>query len=172
MPEKSNPRRSIDFRHERFTQISESHCGPAVIQMLLQYIGIEVPQEAVAEAGGATALIEVQGARRRGQAVNSRLANSPWYKIIPRLETVRIVNDYDYLVGSNVGVFEDRWKMKPKMATGHYSVSRWPTQKKEWSSWTLRFTQYRIFLRFFTPGWWMNEVQTLTRKGRLLGDRR
>ena len=35
-------------------QISESHCGPAVVQMLLENIGVDASQEAITEAAGAT----------------------------------------------------------------------------------------------------------------------
>src|SRR5512135_258854 len=103
MRAKYSRRRSIDFHLDRFTQISESHCGPAVIQMLLNYLGVEVTQEAVAEAGGASDLIELQGMRvdQLGRAVQ-RLAPQTrfWYKDHSTLEElVRIVRGYGYLVG-------------------------------------------------------------------------
>src|SRR5512143_2360526 len=128
MPAKSNPRRPIDFHLDRFTQISESHCGPAVIQMLLNYLGVEVSQQAVAEAGGASDLIELQGMRvdQLGRAVQ-RLApqTSFWYKDHSTLEElVRIVTDYRYLVGIEwQGVFEDTLEEETQEGDyGHYSV--------------------------------------------------
>src|ERR1051325_2155201 len=42
------------FSHlRRIEQISENHCGPAVIPMLLENIGISVTQEAITDAAGA-----------------------------------------------------------------------------------------------------------------------
>lgn len=46
---------------KRFTQITESHCGPAVLQMLLAYFGIEQSQEAITEAAEARETIGPEG---------------------------------------------------------------------------------------------------------------
>ncbi len=93
-------------------QISESHCGPAVVQMLLSNVGVDVTQEAVAEAGGATSLIELNGMRVDQLALAvARLAPSVrfFYKDHSSLaELVRIVRDYRYPVGVEwQGLFED-----------------------------------------------------------------
>jgi hypothetical protein len=50
-------------RLRRIEQITENHCGPAVIQMLLENIGVEVTQEEITEAAGATHTIETHGTR-------------------------------------------------------------------------------------------------------------
>jgi hypothetical protein len=110
------PKRSfktfINFHLPRFTQISESHCGPAVVQMLLSNLGIDVSQEAVAEAGGATQLIELNGMRvdQLALAVH-RLAPQVqfWSKDHSTLEElIEIVKRYHYPVGVEwQGVFED-----------------------------------------------------------------
>src|SRR5512143_3600139 len=109
---KSNPRQPIDFHHDRFTQISESHCGPAVIVMLLHHLGIEVTQEAVAEAGGAVDLIELYGMRvdQLERAVRQLAPQSRfWSKDMATIEElVEIVNTYHYPVGIEwQGLFED-----------------------------------------------------------------
>ncbi len=96
----------------RFVQISESHCGPATIEMLLNNLGVDVSQEAIAEAGGATKLIEMNGMRVDQLAVAvSKLAPSYqfWYKERANIqEIVRLVNVYGYPVGVEwQGVFED-----------------------------------------------------------------
>jgi len=128
MPEKSNPERKIDFHDERFTQIGESHCGPAVIQMLLQNLGIEVNQKAVAEAGGASDLIEQQGMRvdQLAQAVRQLAPQTRfWYKDLSTIEELaQIVADYDYPVGIEwQGLFEDRLEDETQEGDyGHYSV--------------------------------------------------
>ncbi len=93
-------------------QISESHCGPAVIQMLLSNIGIEVMQEDVAEAGGAASLIELNGMRVDQLALAvSRLAPQAvfYYKDHSTIEALaRIVIDYRTPVGVEwQGLFDD-----------------------------------------------------------------
>lgn len=93
-------------------QISESHCGPAVIQMLLSNIGIEVTQEDVAEAGGASSLIELNGMRVDQLALAvSRLAPQAvfYYKDHSTIdELTRIVIDYRTPVGVEwQGLFDD-----------------------------------------------------------------
>ena len=110
MPRRSRP--SVNFHQPQFRQISESHCGPAVIQMLLSNEGIEVSQEAIAEAGGASDLIEMNGMRvdQLGLAV-ARLAPQVafYYKDHAMLdELVQVVNRYRYPVGVEwQGLFED-----------------------------------------------------------------
>jgi hypothetical protein len=110
MPRRSRP--AVDFHHQRFMQISESHCGPAAIQMMLSNLGIEVTQEQVAEAGGATSLIAMHGMRVDQLALAV-------YRLAPEVvfyckdhatldELVRIVVDYRHPVGVEwQGVFED-----------------------------------------------------------------
>jgi hypothetical protein len=93
-------------------QISESHCGPAVIQMLLSNAGVDAAQEAVAEAGGATSLIALNGMRVDQLALAvSRLAPDLvfYYKDHATIdELVRIVEDYRTPVGVEwQGLFED-----------------------------------------------------------------
>ena len=165
MREKSNPKHPNDFHHDRFTQISESHCGPAVIQMLLHNLGIEVTQEEVVVAGGASDLIEQLGMRvdQLNQAVR-RLAPQTcfWYKDHSTIEElVQIVTDYDYLVGIEwQGVFEDTLEDETEDGDyGHYSVVTMADSKrrklvivdpyKDFRS------QDRVFtFEFFMSRWW------------------
>lgn len=170
MPEKSNKPRP-NFHEKRFTQISESHCGPAVIQMLLANLDIEVTQEAIAEAGGATELIELQGMRvdQLARAV-AQLAPeaSFWYKDHAKLEDlVALVSEYRYPVGVEwQGVFEDDIIETQETGNdyGHYSaviIADIPNRQlviadpyKDFSA------QDRIFsFEDFEPRWWdTNEV--------------
>lgn len=50
-------------RLRRIEQITENHCGPAVIQMLLENIGVNATQEEITEAAGATQTIVTHGTR-------------------------------------------------------------------------------------------------------------
>jgi len=184
MREKSNPRRPIDFHHGRFTQISESYCGPAVIQMLLHNLEIEVAQEAVAEAGGAIDLIEQQGMRvdQLEQAVRQLAPQTCfWFKDHSLIEEmVRIVDDYDYPVGIEwQGIFEDTLEDETQDGDyGHYSVVTMADSKsrklvivdpyKDFRS------QDRIFtFDFFISRWWdTNDFpDKLTGKENLVEDR-
>jgi hypothetical protein len=126
MPRKLKP--IIDFHQQRFMQISESHCGPAVIQMLLSNQGFDVTQEDVAEAGGASTLIELNGMRvdQLALAVHRLTPQVTFfYKDHCTInELVRIVSDYRHPAGVEwQGVFGD----EPGDETedddyGHYSL--------------------------------------------------
>ncbi len=162
---KSNRRQPFDFRQDRFTQISESHCGPAVIQMLLNYLGIEVTQEAVAEAGGATDLIEMQGMRvdQLGKAVRMLAPQVRlWYKDHSTIEElVRIVRYYGYLVGVEwQGVFEDTLEEETQDGDyGHYSVVKMVNSKNRSLIIVDPYKDFRaqdrIFsFEFFMSRWW------------------
>src|SRR5215216_1129017 len=64
-------------------QITENHCGPAVIQMLLENIGVEVTQEEITEAAGAMRTIETHGTRvdQLAKAVHQFAPEARlWYK--------------------------------------------------------------------------------------------
>jgi hypothetical protein len=128
MLENSNPKTPIDLHHERFTQVSESHCGPAVIQMLLHNLGIQVSQEAVVEAGSARDLIEQHGMRvdQLERAVRQLAPHTSfWYKDHSLLEElVQIVSTYNYIVGVEwQGLFEDKVEDETQDGDyGHYSV--------------------------------------------------
>ena len=184
MREKSNPKRLKDFHHDRFTQISESHCGPAVIQMLLHNLGIEVTQEEVVEAGGASDLIEQLGMRvdQLNQAVRHLAPQTRfWYKDHSTIEAlVQIVNDYDYLVGIEwQGVFEDTLEDETEDSDyGHYSVVTMADSKrrklvivdpyKDFRS------QDRVFsIEFFMSRWWDTNdyLDPMTGMNRLVEDR-
>jgi len=184
MREKSNPKRLKDFHHDRFTQISESHCGPAVIQMLLHNLGIEVTQEEVVEAGGASDLIEQLGMRvdQLNQAVRHLAPQTCfWYKDHSTIEElVQIVTDYDYLVGIEwQGVFEDTLEDETEDSDyGHYSVVTMADSKrrklvivdpyKDFRS------QDRVFsIEFFMSRWWDTNdyLDPMTGMNRLVEDR-
>jgi len=107
-------------------QISEAHCGPAAIQMMLSNLGIEVTQEQVAEAGGATSLITMHGMRIDQLAKAVRLLVPQvmfYYKDHATIEElVRIVNDYRHPAGVEwQGVFEDEDVMRLDRANQTWS---------------------------------------------------
>ena len=152
--------------------------------MLLHNLGIEVTQEEVVEAGGASDLIEQMGMRvdQLNQAVR-RLAPQTcfWYKDHSTIEElVRIVHDYDYLVGIEwQGVFEDTLEDETQDADyGHYSVVTMADSKSQKlvivDPYKDFHSQDRIFtFEFFMSRWWdTNDVpDPLTGTNRLVEDR-
>lgn len=110
MPRRLRP--AINFHQPQFMQISESHCGPAVIQMMLSNLGIERNQEEIAEAAGVNGLIAMNGMRidQMAKAVQNLAPDTAfYYKDHATIEELaRIVQDYRYPVGVEwQGVFED-----------------------------------------------------------------
>ena len=184
MREKSTPKSPFDFHHDRFTQIGESHCGPAVIQMLLHNLEIEVTQEAVAETGGASDLIEQQGMRveQLNLAVHQLAPQTSfWFKDHSMIEElIRIVDDFDYPVGIEwQGLFEDTLEYETQDGDyGHYSVVAMADSKSRKLAIVDPYkdfrSQDRIFtFEFFMPRWWdTNDFPDLpTGKDRLVEDR-
>jgi hypothetical protein len=184
MPEKSTHRRPIDFHHDRFTQIGESHCGPAVIQMLLENLGIEVTQEAVANAGDASDRIEQRGMRvdQLNRAVHQLAPQTCfWYKDHSTIEElVRLVVDYGYPVGIEwQGFFEDSLEDETQDGDyGHYSVVTDADSKSRKLAIADPYKDFRSQDRIFTfefimSRWWdtNNYPDPLTGKDRLVEDR-
>jgi hypothetical protein len=70
-------------RLRRIEQITENHCGPAVVQMLLENIEVSATQEEITEAAGATRTIETHGTRvdQLAKAVHQLAPDARlWYK--------------------------------------------------------------------------------------------
>ncbi|MGE5073374.1 MAG: cysteine peptidase family C39 domain-containing protein [Anaerolineae bacterium] len=107
-------------------QISEHHCGPAVIEMLLENLGVELTQEQITEAAGAAMTIADHGTRvdQLAKAVNdlAPLARL-WYKEKANLADLQyVLEEAKYPVGVEwQGIFDD----DPEDLDddyGHYSV--------------------------------------------------
>src|SRR5437763_834817 len=84
-------------------QISDSHCGPAVIQMLLENLGIDVSQENITRAAGAELTIAEHGTRidQLALAVQTVAPGAKlWYKNKGTLtEITRVINEFSHPVG-------------------------------------------------------------------------
>jgi len=110
MPE--NSKNPFNFHDPAFTQISESHCGPAVIQMLLANQGVQVKQEDIAEQGGAVHTIETHGMTvdQLALAVQQLAPETQfWYKDFASLDDlIELVETHRLPVGVEwQGLFED-----------------------------------------------------------------
>lgn len=158
-------------RLRRIEQISENHCGPAVLQMLLENIGVETSQEAITEAAGAARRIARYGTRvdQLAKAVHLLAPGARlWYKEHATAEDlVHVLDVRGFPVGVEwQGFFEDRIEDEEEGADyGHYSViAHIDTVKDE----LIIMDPYKDFvhqnrilkLSFFLPRWWdYNEVK-------------
>lgn len=112
---------------ERVTQIDDSHCGPAVIQMLLSNLNVHVTQQQVTVAGEATDTIEEHGMRvdQLARAVQQLHPGIEfWYKEKSSLADIAsIVSKEGYPVGVEwQGIFEVSAEAHDEGDYGHYSV--------------------------------------------------
>lgn len=125
----SNPRPDRAKRFSRLRiiqQLSESHCGPAVIQMLLENIGVNVTQEQITDAADAAKTIAGHGTRvdQLAKAVNDLAPGARlWYKEHATLRDLRyVLEEAKFPVGVEwQGIFdEDPEELDDDY--GHYSV--------------------------------------------------
>jgi ABC-type bacteriocin/lantibiotic exporter with double-glycine peptidase domain len=124
------------FSHlRRIQQISEDHCGPAVIQMLLENIGMSATQEEITEAAGATASIAEHGTcvDQLAKAVSTLAPDARlWYKEKASLEDLQyVLNECKYPVGVEwQGLFGEAGVEDDDDDYGHYSVITYIDQIK------------------------------------------
>src|SRR5688572_5535116 len=109
----------------RIQQITENHCGPAVIQMLLENIEVNVTQEEITKAAGATRTIESHGTRvdQLAKAVHKLAPGARlWYKEKASPEDLEYVLDVcKFPVGVEwQGLFDDMDDDDEDY--GHYSI--------------------------------------------------
>lgn len=125
----SNPPHDRPSRFERLRiieQISEHHCGPAVIQMLLENLGVPATQEQITMAAGATRTIAARGTRvdQLARAVHELAPEARlWYKERASLGNLKyVLEEAKYPVGVEwQGVFEEDVEAFGE-DDGHYSV--------------------------------------------------
>jgi hypothetical protein len=188
MPAKSTPLTSgcKPLALPRIRQISEYHCGPAVLQMLLGQRGVAADQERLTELADVAATIKTHGARvdQLARAVAwLRAGVCLWYKNHATPEDlVAVVCGYRCPVAVEwQGFFEDReededWE---EGDYGHYSIVT--RIDRRGGLITLRdpypdfWREDRVFrLEWFIRRWWdVNEVPAPeTGALRLVEDRR
>ena len=112
-------------RLRRIEQITENHCGPAVMQMLLENIGITAAQEEITEAAGATLTIATHGTRvdQLAKAVQQLAPIAKlWFKEKASVEDLEYVLDVcKFPVGVEwQGLFDDMDDDDEDY--GHYSI--------------------------------------------------
>ncbi|HEX9115138.1 MAG TPA: cysteine peptidase family C39 domain-containing protein [Anaerolineae bacterium] len=164
-------RRRRDFPPlQRLYQVSESHCGPAVLQILLARLGIEVDQDRLTELAGARESIETHGTRVDQLALAvRRLAGGVrfWFKDHATVEElVAVVSRYHYPAGVEwQGLFEDREEDEDAEADyGHYSIVTAIDRRRGLvriqDPYKAFYTQDRVFsISWFAARWWdTNEI--------------
>lgn len=149
-------------------QITENHCGPAVLQMLLENIGVSISQPELTEAAGATHTIETHGTRvdQLARAVQQLVPIARlWYKEKASLDDlIYVLEEAKYPVGVEwQGLFEDMDDDDEDY--GHYSIiAHIDTAKDELivvDPYKDYIDQNRIIkIRTFKERWWdFNEVK-------------
>ncbi len=119
----SDPKRFSRLRW--IQQITENHCGPAVLEMLLENIGVNISQQEITEAAGATHTIETHGTRvdQLATAVQKLVPIARlWYKEKASLDDlIYVLEEAKYPVGVEwQGLFEDMDDDDEDY--GHYSI--------------------------------------------------
>ena len=112
-------------RLRRDQQITENHCGPAVLQMLLENIGVNVTQEEITEAAGAARTIETHGTRvdQLAKAVRELAPIAKlWYKEKANPDDLEyVLDECKFPVGVEwQGLFDDMDDDDEDY--GHYSI--------------------------------------------------
>ena len=157
-------------RLRRIEQITENHCGPAVIQMLLENIGVNVTQEEITEAAGATHTIESHGTRvdQLAKAVHELAPIAKlWYKEKASADDLEyVLNECKFPVGVEwQGLFADMGDDDDDY--GHYSIIAHIDKVKDE---IIVVDPYKDFvdqsrivkMSLFLSRWWdFNEVQDL-----------
>ncbi|HEX8923482.1 MAG TPA: hypothetical protein VF828_02000 [Patescibacteria group bacterium] len=174
MPQNSPPqRRRLNFA--RHVQISDSHCGPAVVQMLLENHGVITTQEDIVHQAAIEKTLEKHGSRIDQLAYAVKKIRPDFdllYKDLSNLNEIdEFINSYDLPVAVEwQGLFEEGISGDNEDLSyedtdyGHYSIiSRLDTARKELiivDPYKDFIDQDRIFsFSQFLDRWWdSNEV--------------
>lgn len=154
----------------QFIQISESHCGPAVLQMLLDAVGVTTSQENITRAAGIEHTIDKLGSRMDQLALAAaRVAPQTqlWYKFHATLDDIRYVLKRGYIVGVEwQGLFyENEDEEDDDGDYGHYSIVSHLDEERQAliivDPYRDFADQTRIFnISMFLRRWWdINEVR-------------
>ncbi|GIK84370.1 MAG: hypothetical protein BroJett025_09920 [Patescibacteria group bacterium] len=121
----------MDIR--RVQQISESHCGPAVLEMLLEAVGVEIDQDEVREAAQISEDKLEEYGMRIDQIALASVKLAPhihfWYKYSASLDDIRYLLSRGYAVAVEwQGLFYGSEEEESQdigdedLDFGHYSV--------------------------------------------------
>lgn len=160
---------------QRFMQITDSHCGAAVTQMLLSNVGVLVSQEEIADAAGVTHTIADYGMQVSQMALAvRRLAPQVqvWSKESAELDDLSaLVNQYGYPVAvewqGTFGQDDDEDEEEDDSGEhdyGHYSIVTRVDLEEDTIVMVDPYRDFSLKDRYFSvseflPRWWdVNEV--------------
>ncbi|MEO8581006.1 MAG: C39 family peptidase [Patescibacteria group bacterium] len=164
----------LQKQFQRVGQMDDSTCGPAVMQMLLDYYGIAVTQKDVVHAAGADATVEEEGTRidQLSTALRQLAPNyALWYKEDASIEDmVSLIDEHQVPVVVNwQGLFYDTLKEEAKLSTavthGHYSLITDVNVQNDTITMVDPFYEFvekdRIFpIDWFKSRWWDVDYKT------------
>lgn len=145
-------------------QKTDSHCGPSVIKALLGYLGIEVTQDQIVEAGNVKKTIMEYGMRPSHLAKAVKKLGKGvkfWFKQGATLKDLeKLTRDYKIPVGVNwQGLFYNsvqeeklKWKNSDR---GHYSIVISVNRKKGELALDDPYPDYSTMPRVFSYKWFM-----------------
>jgi hypothetical protein len=181
MPAASTARRSRTIAGDlpRVCQISEYHCGPAVLQMLLAHRGVRASQERLTELAEVEATISIHGARvdQLARAVERlREGVSLWHKDRASVaDLVDVVTRYRSPAGVEwQGFFEEREEDEDfdEGDYGHYSIVTQVDPERDvvilrdpYPSFCREDRMFR--LEWFVPRWWDVNLAPVAKTGAL-----
>lgn len=129
MPSNSKPElpQSPARRFKYYQQITESHCGPAVVQMLFDALHVDVSQEDITLAANAVSTIETAGTRIDQLAQATKKLQPQYellYKTNSRLEDIHLlINQFEIPVAVEwQGIFDVPEEEDENEDYGHYSI--------------------------------------------------
>ncbi len=172
----------------QITQISEAHCGAAVLQMLLETNGVTTSQEMIAEIAGVVDTIDEHGMRVDQIALAcNRIAPhlTFWYKYYSSLEDIKYLLTQNIAIGVEwQGLFynsleEEDEAGKEETDYGHYSIIVFFDEESEQLVIVDPYKDFanrnRIFnIHTFLQRWWdTNEItDRFTGKSEIIEDKR
>lgn len=120
---------------KRAKQINDFYCGPAVLQMLYSFVGVEISQEEIVQAAGVQKKIKSHGIALEEMVLAVKTLNPDflfWYKRNSTLtELSMVVNNFNYPVGVEwQGLFDhdesgeetEESETEDDSDPGHYSI--------------------------------------------------
>lgn len=160
------------------TQITESHCGPAVLQMLFAHVRKTFNQEQIAQAAGVAKRIKDDGTRpaQLARAVGRlTLTHQLWFKQHTNFEDIdTLIHEHHWPVGINwQGFFYENQAEENKKRFinddyGHYSVVVDIDLKKKTITIADTYQEFSISPRVFDLEWfqkrWHDEVEDIDKK--------
>ena len=163
---------------KRVEQITDAHCGPAVIEMLASHYVVDIDQQQVVEAGGVGDKLQIDGMNLDDLALACSRLLPPtlqfWYKTNSTIsELYQITSAFGLPVGVEwQGVFDDS-----DGEDGHYSVVTHVDTVHNFVAMADPYGEFaqkdRIFrVTFFERRWWdTNEIYNpVTKKSKLVED--